>query len=61
MEALIALEKKVRRGKTTLTLEEYEHWGDYDGPAVEEGPAAQHVLTKEELWNPIVISFDSNI
>lgn len=31
MQALIALEMEVR-GKATITLEEYERWGDYEGP-----------------------------
>ena len=34
MSALVELEKEVR-SECTLTSEEYEHWGDYDGP--EEG------------------------
>lgn len=32
MAALVDLEKEVR-GEVSLTTEEYEHWGDYAGPA----------------------------
>ena len=35
--ALIELEKKLNKGKATMTVEEYEHWGDYDGPAEDLG------------------------
>jgi dual specificity phosphatase 12 len=31
MAALVALEVEVRGGPPTITNEEYEHWGDYDG------------------------------
>ena len=35
--SLIALEKQIRKGKASVTLAEYVHWGDYEGP---EEPAA---------------------
>lgn len=35
MRALVRLEMQLRGGLPSLTLEEYEHWGDYDGPAEE--------------------------
>ena len=38
MAALIALEKQVHR-KATIELDEYIHWGDYDGPAEAISPA----------------------
>ena len=36
MAALIALEREVRAGVATISTAEYEHWGDYDGPAEED-------------------------
>ena len=50
MEALIELEKEERKGKqATIDLAEYEHWGDYDGPAPEadDDDPHHHGLTKE--------------
>jgi len=35
MGALIALEKALRK-KTSITLDDYERWGDYDGPEEDE-------------------------
>mmetsp|Transcript_65205 Transcript_65205/g.108339 ORF Transcript_65205/g.108339 Transcript_65205/m.108339 type:complete len:275 (+) Transcript_65205:134-958(+) len=39
MRALIALEHEVR-GTTSLSADEYEHWGNYDGAAIDEWPAS---------------------
>lgn len=39
MAALVALEEAVR-GTASLTLREYEHWGEYDGPLVEGGASS---------------------
>ena len=39
MAALIALEAEVR-GANTITLAEYERWGDYEGPLVDDDAAA---------------------
>ena len=35
MQALIALEGEANAGKTSVTLEEYVAWGDYEGPTPE--------------------------
>lgn len=37
MTALRALEVEVRGGSPTISAEDYERWGDYDGPEVEGG------------------------
>lgn len=44
MAALIALEKQVHR-KATIELDEYIHWGDYDGPA-EAKPSSRPPLAR---------------
>lgn len=46
MEALINLEKEVSGGASSISIEEYIEWGDYDGPAAD---AAEEEPTRRPL------------
>lgn len=46
MAALIKLEAEKRGGKMSLSSDEYERWGDYDGPEVECETPGAHARTK---------------
>jgi predicted protein tyrosine phosphatase len=48
MSALIALEREVRGEPTSLSLAEYERWGDYDGPDEPDDDPHHHGRTREK-------------
>lgn len=46
MSALTVLEVSVH-GQSSISVDEYEHWGNYDGPEATDDDPAHHGLTRE--------------